>query len=531
MKWIFKIAPGFLKELDEKMRIRWPWLWATRVHIALYFTLVCTLVFGLLGFLVPLDIKDYSGINNFDDYFWILMIPTVLLSGYYIVQLSLFSVERRNGKTPSIFRTYLTFPITMLVMASPWLMPIAMVTVLNQRIDNLVEDEVFEADVRNFVLSSFFVDEGVSSYRYFENDHQYLDAIFGEETQTVYRSYEEDNYQTKRAIYRHEKQYFNARPRLYKFPDNGHLEGYIRFEFNGQPDLSYLKTINLRKEWKDLSGVEQFFVFNNLDFNLDTAQRYLEQLNTIYEKYTPLFKVDVSRVLRDLKNNDYQGYAHKSFTERAYYDDDSYLGWAYNRNTLSSHLGNIMRAKTHFFPRVVRKSILGILYTYLYITVLLFLFRLNSWKSFLLSLLVFGCYTALAAIFDQLSRSKGDVFSFMFWALPMASIILSLFTFNLVKYSAIRNMLTIIGFLLLPYILPLTIFMLEENFDFWNWSMFDDYKCFNEYGHWVFCNPYETFRGDFKTSAFNLSYLIFFVLGLPFYQKAFTRMMVLPKNS
>ena len=135
MNWILKIAPKWLTKIDVFLRINYVWIWATRIHLMLYFNLLLTLVVSIISFVSPLDLRDLLKVKDLSNFYIPLLIPAFLFMGFYIFQVVLFNPDTRFTKGKS-WHSIVVFLCMQLGLFLPFLMPISTAVVLNYKIAN-----------------------------------------------------------------------------------------------------------------------------------------------------------------------------------------------------------------------------------------------------------------------------------------------------------------------------------------------------------------------------------------------------------
>lgn len=96
LRKIDSLVPAFLKDLDKHLLLNHPTLWATRVH---YLFFVVLGIFGLLGFRALVPGIGVASPPSPWLWFWLAMIPTLVIFLFWGFSASLFGVERFFGHT------------------------------------------------------------------------------------------------------------------------------------------------------------------------------------------------------------------------------------------------------------------------------------------------------------------------------------------------------------------------------------------------------------------------------------------------
>ena len=512
MNWILKIAPKELKLIDVHLRENYPWIWATRIHFTLYAMLLLGSFAALIGFITPVDIKSPMSSGGVMTFFGIFMFPAIIFMGYMIFQLCLFSVEKRKGKS-SFFRPLLVFPLMMISVLSPLVMPFSVSFVLNSKIANLASKEQVNSDGLALTKAKYFVNMGEQDYKYFATKLDYI-SYWGEEKKGA--KYNRNNQdEVKKAIYFHEGQYRNERPRLLKARTYSSSSYYNNsYGYNKSDD-----------------SVMQFYHDQNLNLSLKEASKYLKHLNACLERYSDYGMLDLDRMMLELKSNTYINCYSNTSMNRV---DRSY---GYNEkpqkfyNKVSRNLRNIKRAQITYLPKELGFIFLGFLWAAFIITLLLFIFRLVHWKQFLLSILIIGIYLTLIGIVEGVGDFGGDFFPIMAILFIIISMIFLNRVWTLNKFSVAINQMAIVTFLSLAFFPIMILGYLEEVLDLFEMSYFDKYLVLDSENYRPYSEEYYEMIKSIWFITFWSGILFFYLLGLPYLKKTFLRLMSLPKKN
>ena len=501
MNWILKIAPKELKLIDVYLRERYPWIWATRIHLTLYAMMLLGVFAAFIGLITPVDIHDPMSSSNIMTFFGIFMFPTIICMGYIIFQLCLFSVEKRKGKN-RFFRPLIVFPLMMLSIFSPMIMPYSITYVLNTKTANLAEVEQVKSDVMELQKAKYFVNTGEGDYKYFATEEDYLN--YWNETSKVVQYVRETREEEKKAIYFHEGKYAKKRPRLYK------AKSYSSYD----------------------KGVMSFYNDQNINLSLIEAEYYLEHLNVCIERYANYSNLKVDSMILELKSNIYSSCYSNKIENRStsnYYNYNSIVRDAYNE--ASRNLSYIYRAQTTHIPKDSISIFIGFLWTTFIITLLLFIFRLVHWKQFLLSVLIIGIYLTLIGIIEGVGGFRGGFFPIMAILFVFVSMIFLNRVWTLNKFSVVINQMAIVTFLSLAFFPAMILGYLEEVIEIFEMPYFDKYLVLDSERYRPYSEEYYEMIESIWFITLWSGILFFYLLGLPYLNKVFLRLMSLPKKS
>jgi hypothetical protein len=88
------LMPGFLKSTEQKLLLNKPLIWSTRVHLVLYYGILFNLLLAGLCFVAPMDIKGASSIG-----YWIgfVIIIAIIALTVWLIYLLRFNVFKKYG--------------------------------------------------------------------------------------------------------------------------------------------------------------------------------------------------------------------------------------------------------------------------------------------------------------------------------------------------------------------------------------------------------------------------------------------------
>jgi hypothetical protein len=529
MNWILKIAPNELRLLDVYLREKYPWIWATRIHFTLYAMLLLGAFATIIGLITPVDIQNPMSSSDIMTFFGIFMFPTIICMGYIIFQLCLFSVEKRKGKS-SFFRPLIVFPLMMLSVLSPLIMPYSIAFVLNAKTGNLAEEEQIHLDGLEIRKAKFFLNTGSGAYHYFESEKKYLDYWNDTTGNTVLVAdeYQREKIKSKKdGIYFHKDGYEEQRPRLYK------AKSYSNYNNNSYYD----------KEWSSnketLNKVVLFYHAQNLNLSITQAKKSLTYLNECIERYSIKAHLPVDSLIYELEHNIYTGYythlrslnpnRNSSYNNEKYLYHNIHVRPTYNK--LHRNVSLIERAQTSLFPKDVGFVIIAFLWASFIITLLLFIFRLVHWKQFLLNILITGIYFTIIGIVEGVGRFHGDFFPIMAVLFVIMSMIFLNRVWSLKKFSVVINQMSIVTFCSFPFFPVMILGYLDNVWDVFEIDYFDKYLLVDGNSYRPYTEEYYELVSSIWSVTFFAGLMFFYFIGLPYLKKVFLRLMSLPKNN
>ena len=536
MKWILKIAPKFLTRLDTYLRINFVWIWATRIHLALYFSLLFTLVCSIVAYAAPVNLQEIRTSRDIENIFFVLWVPAILMLGYFIFQICLFNVDRQhaNGKS---YRSWAVFPLIMISFCAPFLAPYSVAYLLNNNLANSVEDKTFIEDRDNLWKARFYCDEGEDNYGYYKSENQYLNTSKREYSyflDHINQNRSDSYYRINRdSIYYSKGIYQENRPKLYRL-----------FRHYDSDLIVPKEKIKRSNEISIDSCISQFYVDQNLHINFDSAHFYLQLLEPLSIKYTNNNSVirglNINQAIDELKTNTYHNHRyysiqlHPNNSLKSNYYYPYYNQYSIPEN-INDSLHEIAMAKNRPFPRSTNFLWIPILYGCLVISLFVYLFKMINWKQLLLSILILCLLLTIFAMIEAIYRFRGSFISTSTVAF-LTGMLLLCFTVPFMKrFNWKNNQAAIVSFLFFPFYFLLLLWFLEEVFDIWHIDYFDQYKewVWDEYTQKSvlrYSEQYYTVKDNIIQAIHIGGLALFYALGLPIFTKLFMRLQALPKK-
>ena len=145
-------SPQSLQRLDRHLLLHHPDIWASRIHIVLFYGGALLLVMMLHAFLRPISIEN---IPHPDNQFLLAAIPSLLAFGPFAYHISLFNVEKGFGFRPRGFglRQQLSLAASIFLLAC---IPFLYASVVNHRVADLVEEKKLLEDIHSLDLGDVF---------------------------------------------------------------------------------------------------------------------------------------------------------------------------------------------------------------------------------------------------------------------------------------------------------------------------------------------------------------------------------------
>lgn len=143
MRFLRKLIPAFLWQWDQRLLQERPRLWATRVHLHLWFLLLCNALAIALGLLINVGHRRFP---DPEELFGYMLVPTMAYTAFWVYRVVRFSAEKRFGERPR----YAEVGEFLVLWASGLLIltvPTSLALTVGLRIAALTPDAQFAAEV------------------------------------------------------------------------------------------------------------------------------------------------------------------------------------------------------------------------------------------------------------------------------------------------------------------------------------------------------------------------------------------------
>ncbi len=145
-------APPAFRQYDRYLLLNHPDIWASRIHIVLFYGGALLLVVMLHAFLRPLSLAD---LPEPDVHFFMAAIPSLLAFGPFAYHLSLFSVEKGFGFRVSGFglRQQLSLAVSIALLA---LIPFLYASTISMRMAEQVSEQQLMHDITSLNVGDVY---------------------------------------------------------------------------------------------------------------------------------------------------------------------------------------------------------------------------------------------------------------------------------------------------------------------------------------------------------------------------------------
>lgn len=171
LRFLQRLSPPFLLKLDRHLLLKYPQVWATKIHFLLFFGILWTLLVSLHA--ITQSISPDS-IPNPETYFYLLFIPFYIGLGFWAFKVYLFRPERDfgeySGKADLGNQLIYLLGIGLLALA-----PFMYGNMLVEKIDNYISQETFEHDINALTLGEYYM---TGDWEYVNQGYHYHNEYF-----------------------------------------------------------------------------------------------------------------------------------------------------------------------------------------------------------------------------------------------------------------------------------------------------------------------------------------------------------------
>jgi len=380
-------AATFIEKLDGKLLLNKPSTWSVRAHLVIYYAGIFILLLSLLGFLLPNDPRDDTNTGVWSS---LLAVVSTIALVVWLIYLLRFNVFKRFGiqKTGDGIKAFgLYFLVIGILVGIPFIPP----AIESVRANTAYTNEEVIADY-NMINESIVTLEHDSLNHRWSRQTVLLDSLWDGTVDTLNQapSYTEE----RGTIQRYDSlTFYNtivSADSTVKINDTA----YIVYEC---PDYLHLNRGSL-DEFSDNDQVSSIDIYRNIvqNYKQPDREKLMAEVQKVVAKYKKARPYD-----------HYYGYDEVSAdTGSVRYQD--YMGRLRERYSIASvatSMENIIEQKDRWKGDNWQIPFRIFYYTTLMITLLLFMFRHSTVRSFFLGLLVITVLSIITTVVMAMSRN------------------------------------------------------------------------------------------------------------------------------
>jgi hypothetical protein len=401
------LAPPLLNKLDDHLLVNRPDTWSTRIHLVLYYGFLFLLAFGTVCFFVPNDPRVRS---NWELWTFATVILSTIAFIIWLVYLFRFNVFKQYGKVHigDRLKTFLIYYFIIALIIFPSFMP------------RLIE--------------SFRADQEFSSQE-LVNDIDRMNILISEvEHDRIPTGWYSDTFQIVNDFYHQGPVMESEMPRNYKYAHIDSIQLRNRKEggdsINRVNDSIYVVSTFFNLKFISVYSINEYS-------GLQTKTK-LDIYNAVFKRPASINKNAAFAALEVLldkySNPDYHEYYYRGTD----YNLTSEIQEKYHIEKVISGIDNIATRKYYLSYRHYQETILIMCYATLVLTLLVFIFRHSTVKTFFLSLLLGIILAIISGLIVAITRMRGEGFMKMILVYYALFAVVALFAF-IRKHRSVIN--------------------------------------------------------------------------------------------
>ncbi len=438
--------PGFLKRAEQKLLQHNPLVWSTRVHLVLYYGILFNVLLAGLCFLSPMEALGRSKAA-----YWIgfTIIIAIIALTVWLIYLLRFNVFKKYGNIKplhALLTFLLYFVSTGIIISSVFIYP----AVECVRANAALGDKELAQDINNLNIKLCQVEHTILN-----KDWKYDTVAASRSLKPVnkpkYKDYHTDydvevaaEVAPNGAVHMHEHAFYivdtvTFKDKLAQADSVTKLYDTLALVYK-TPQLQFVSGYSLADYTKE-KILTSFELYNIA----------LKQPPTARELHA------ITKELNELKNK-YNRYNYTYYVEQPQPGDAPYIVVRKNHRieNLNSNINNLVSKKYSFSGKQLSDKTRVFYYFTLVITLLIFIFRHTTVRTFFLSLLSGLLLTIFTALIMSMIRGGDNTFIGWMIVYTLLFFIGSVFTFSSTKRSVVLGIVTNLFVFIVP-LLPLLV--------------------------------------------------------------------------
>jgi hypothetical protein len=383
------LMPGFLKKAEQKLLLNRPGIWSARTHLVLYYGVLFMLVLAGICFLDPLDVREQSQTPYWIGYVTII---SVIALTVWLIYLLRFNVFKKYGIIHPL-HMLVSFILYFIAAAVLVLFTYVQPAVESFKANRAIGDEEIVKDVNNMNLKLCQFE-----YNMLQLKWEYDTVVLVKDSASIDRpmTYEEYEVATDSVALRTVSRYRYQKMHISDFQDKR----------SGNDSL-----IKLNDTMYVMYSTPTFKVFDAYRADEFSEEKMLTSFQ-IYDRVLrrPDPSVDKSALVKELTAL-LRKYDNPEFTDPYGHDlviekEDTWfeiIRKKYRTYTINQNISNITEKKFRWRERHLPPFIRALYYFAIGITLLVFIFRHSTTRTFFLSLLSGILLTIFTALFLSFS--------------------------------------------------------------------------------------------------------------------------------
>jgi hypothetical protein len=429
--------PGFLKRAEQKLLLNKPLIWSTRVHLVLYFGILFNLLLTGICFLAPMELLERSIAG-----YWIgfVIIIAMIALTVWIIYLLRFNVFKKYGNIKPLHAlvTFLLYFIsTGIIVLSVFVYP----AVECVRANMAFGDKELVQDINTMNIRLCQIEHPLLNTAW---DYDTVALVQDEKPVEKKITYNEEEEATDAVAMPFNGRYFFKLDSTDFYGRLAQTDSVVKLN-----DSLYLMYKTPALQFVSSYAIEEF-----------TSEKVLHSFEIYYKALKqPPTAAEIPAIAKEFNQleNKYNK-LHPGYQEEVEQGDtpEDIVQKKHHVGRLNSNIEHLVSKKYSFIKRYLSDNIRLFYYFVLAITLLVFIFRHTTVRTFFLSLLTGVLISIFMAMVLSFSHAGGAAFSGWVIGYTLLFFVGSIFTFSLSKRRVVNGILINLFVFIIP-VLPLLV--------------------------------------------------------------------------
>jgi hypothetical protein len=389
-----KFVPSFIKKIDRNLLLKSPSVWSTRTHLVLFFGLSFAILLALFCILIFRDARQDNGVAVLTGF-------VSLICGigfiFWLIYLLRFNVFKRYGNwvTGDGIRTFGLFFINILILVAIPFIPMSIESFMANR-QYSKSELIKDVNELNLAANKLEYDKLPDNWEWYSLKVVDIDYYVQGSNDTIWgRNDPNEDYKSNEKLTTYKKLQFEL-----DITDSAEKINDTLYYTYKCPIFQFVKPYNLTSNNSD-SLLSDLAIYKNVVQNHTTPNKatLLKRIEFFKRKY--------------YAKEDYYDYGFSNPETDYKKDFIGYINSKYSLNTIESGISRIDRKQDQFFESE-KFALHFISWFTLSITLLLFVFRHTTVKTFFLTALTGVVLAILSGLFIGLTNGREkSIFSLM----------------------------------------------------------------------------------------------------------------------
>lgn len=155
-----KLIPPFLKRIDAYLLLNHPIAWISKIHIVLFYGLITWSLSALSGFVIPINLSQTQDLGL---WYFLFTILAIIALCFWIYHNVIFNLEKKFGKRhwTDEYKIFFLNVACVFIFIS---FPVPFTSIYNSRVASVVSNEEFIRDINTLNAGELFVVNNINNY-------------------------------------------------------------------------------------------------------------------------------------------------------------------------------------------------------------------------------------------------------------------------------------------------------------------------------------------------------------------------------